>query len=113
MITYRKTKKGDWVAFGPVTEMCVGSVTVTKRDGSTKTETVTGLGAPFTVEGKTCCYGYLAEKAKRTTESKGSCTCAECGKKGRNFKAVADSSGLWGECCPRCASYAPYERSFA
>ncbi len=69
--TYRKTKQGQWVAFGPASVIRVGQVTVAKRDGTTKTETVESVGRTFTVDGVDCCYGYLAAKpvAHRTTRT--------------------------------------------
>jgi hypothetical protein len=74
-LSYRKTKSGEWVVFGPVAEFQVGSLRlgdvagngvtvralmlkVTKKDGSTKSETVRRLGRPFTADGVECCYGY-------------------------------------------------------
>ena len=59
--TFRKTKTGQWVAFGPVTNLRVGQVAVSKRDGSTKTVVVEKLGRAFTVDGVQCAYGYIAE----------------------------------------------------
>jgi hypothetical protein len=66
MITYRKTRDEKWVAFGPVSEVRVGNVVVTKRDGASKTETVVSLGKPFLADGRQCVYGYLAPKGTET-----------------------------------------------
>ncbi len=71
MITYRKTRKGEWVAFGPATDVKVGAVTVTKKGGATKTEYVTGVGRPFNVNGVAHVYGYLeARTAVASTSSR-------------------------------------------
>lgn len=83
MITYRKTKAGEWVAFGPVAEFQAGGLrlgdtapggvtvtslllTVTRKDGTARTETIRRLGRPFTADGTECCYGYLAPAAPRS-----------------------------------------------
>jgi hypothetical protein len=63
VITYRKTGKGEWVAFGPASAMRTGSVTITKRDGTTKTEYVERVGKTFQANGTDCRYGYLAKTA--------------------------------------------------
>jgi hypothetical protein len=60
-LTYRKTGKDEWVAFGPVSAMRTGTVTITKRDGTTKTEYVERVGKTFQANGTDCCYGYLAK----------------------------------------------------
>jgi hypothetical protein len=62
-IRYRKTKTGQWVAFGPADRIHAGAtVTVAKRDGSTKVEYVESVGRPFTVDGQQMVYGYLATR---------------------------------------------------
>lgn len=80
MITYRKTKNGKWVAFGPAAEVRIGTVTITKRDGSTKTEIVESLGKPFDVRGVPHVYGYLAERRGNNYRraSNGECRCGAC-----------------------------------
>lgn len=62
-ITYRKTKTGEWVACGPAADLRVGAVTVSKKDGTSKVESITRLGRPFTAGGVEMVYGYLAPKA--------------------------------------------------
>lgn len=59
-ITYRKAKSGEWVAFGPADALRVGPVRVSKKSGETKSETVSRLGKPFSVDGRQMVYGYLA-----------------------------------------------------
>lgn len=62
-ITYRKTKQGTWVAYGPASEIKAGAeVTVTKANGDTKTERIESAGKPFTADGVQMCYGYLAAR---------------------------------------------------
>lgn len=69
-ITYRKTGKGEWVAFGPASVIRAGAtVTVTKRGGETKTEHITSVGKPFTADGQQMVYGYLAASAAPSPRS--------------------------------------------
>jgi len=62
-VTYRRTKNGEWVAYGPA-HILEGAmlhnlpVTVTKRDGSTDVYTVTRVGRKFVVDGQYMAYGY-------------------------------------------------------
>jgi hypothetical protein len=64
VITYRKTREGEWVAFGPAVAFRPGEpvITVTKRDGTTETRRVERLGNPFTVDGKPHLYAHLAPR---------------------------------------------------
>jgi hypothetical protein len=58
---YRKTSSGEWVVCGPTSLVKAGTtVTVTKRDGTTKTEQIARVGKPFEIAGVQCCYGYIA-----------------------------------------------------
>ncbi len=85
-ITYRKTGKGEWVAFGPASVIRAGAtVTVHKKSGETKAETVDKVGRPFTVDGTEMVYGYLAESAPAARSYSGSYSrrgrsysCEEC-----------------------------------
>jgi hypothetical protein len=63
VLTYRKTRKGDWVAFGPASEISVGAITVAKRSGAVEQRFCTGTGASFDVDGIPHRYGYLAERS--------------------------------------------------
>lgn len=58
--TFRKTKTGQWVAFGPITQLHTGNTTITKRDGTTKTVYIEKIGRTFDVDGIQCAYGYIA-----------------------------------------------------
>lgn len=114
-ITYRKAKTGEWVVYGPATAIKAGTtVTVTKRSGETKTERVARVGRPFTVAGRQMLYGYIeARRAAAPSAAASGGICDECGQPRRNLSECWDSSGIAGMCCPRCASYPAYERSFA
>lgn len=80
-ITYRKTKAGDWVAYGRLSSFDDGNgyslstVAVSKKDGTTKTEQVHHLGKPFTVGGIEMVYAYLVAAAapRRSSPSRSSC----------------------------------------
>lgn len=74
-IAYRKTKAGQWVAYGPAAILRPGEVVVTKRDGSTKVELVERLGRPFEVDGVEMVYGYLATRAPRGFQPAGGGGC--------------------------------------
>lgn len=66
-ITYRKTGKGEWVAFGPAAAMpdlrYTSLISVTRKDGGTDRWYVTRLGREFDADGRKCCYAYLDQKA--------------------------------------------------
>jgi hypothetical protein len=81
VISYRKTGKGEWVAFGPAAAMRVGTVTVTRKDGTAKTEYVERVGKTFQAGGVDCCYGYLAKTApaqRRSRNQYEARTCDAC-----------------------------------
>jgi len=59
MVTFRKNKSGEWVVFGPVSEVVVGKVWATRKDGRRRPVDVTGLGRPFSANGEMCVYGYI------------------------------------------------------
>jgi hypothetical protein len=63
-LTYRKTKNGEWVAYGPRAEFPAEYVTgkiieVAKKDGTVKREALAGIGKTFMVGGTEMAYGYL------------------------------------------------------
>lgn len=117
-ITYRKTRAGAWVAYGPSYAIKAGAtVTVAKRDGTTKQETITSVGKTFTADGQSMVYGYLAPAtATRPSGTAGntarSHTCDECGERSGRIPR-RDSSGIAGHVCSRCDRCADYELSFA
>lgn len=76
---YRKTKTGEWVVCGPVDVVKPGAtVTVHKRDGSTKDETIASVGKTFEVDGVQCCYGRL-QRSSGTRVREGDRPCWESG----------------------------------
>jgi hypothetical protein len=103
-ITYRKTKAGEWVAFGPADLIAPGPVTVHKKDGSTKDETITKVGRPFTVDGREMAYGYLTPSGE---------PCANCDRPGGARYLRHDSSGIAGKVCEKCRFQPSYVLSFA
>lgn len=109
MISYRK--KGDaWVAFGPASELRVGQVTITKKDGSTNEEKIRAVSKPFDVDGVPHVYGYL-DRGERKTQGQRE-LCWECGEK-PGIKLAQDSSGIEGWVCDKCSRLSQWERSFA
>ena len=74
MPTYRKTKDGRWVVFGSAATVTAGLVTVTRKDGTTKQETVVSVSKPFDVDGVPHVYGTIATRARP-----GGCQCTEQG----------------------------------
>ena len=61
MLKFRKTRDGKWAAFGSLSELKCGPVTVHKADGSTKQVTVNNLSRGFMADGVMCAFGFLAE----------------------------------------------------
>lgn len=60
-ITYRKTAKGEWVAYGPASVISKGArIAITKTGTPVKdSRWVESVGRPFTVDGTEMVYGYL------------------------------------------------------
>ena len=59
MATFRKNKQGVWVVFGTVSEVGIGKVRVSRKDGSVRSVNVASVGRPFTANGQAMVYGYL------------------------------------------------------
>lgn len=102
--TYRKTRQGEWVAYGPADLVKPGaSVVVTKKSGEAKTEHVATVGRSFTVDGVDMVYGYL-DTSRRTpaaaTTARASRSCQVCGSS--RAHAATDMSGISGYACYRC-----------
>lgn len=69
---YRRTKTGDWVVCGPASIVrpdC--TVTVHKRDGSTKMEEIDRVGKTFRVDGIDLRYGYPPPGPRNYTPRRG------------------------------------------
>lgn len=124
--TYRKTKAGAWVVFAPRTVLTAavdhdGRVSVVKRSGEGKVETIDGVGRGFQVDGVEMAYGYITQRAECETAPRSAPSrrpgkggiCDDCQRPRRNLQECVDSSGISGLCCPSCAAMSPYERSFA
>lgn len=80
-ITYRKTKSGEWVAYGPASAMHTGYIAITKRDGTTKGEQISRLGRPFFVAGAEMVYGYIGSKhSGRACITGGNCSSFGAGR---------------------------------
>jgi len=109
-VSYRKTKSGEWVAYGPAATLRLGPVTVTKRDNTTKNEVINRLGKPFTVNGVAMVYGYLAPSRPASRATAGH--CEECGGSGARYQRY-DSSGIPGTVCSPCSRQPSYMLSFA
>jgi len=96
---YRKTKEGSWAIMGPVDVVKVGStVTVHKKDGTTKQEHIVGVGKSFDVDGVLMNYGYTTvQESRETPRQAGRCqhcgdscnprykTCIECRHGGQSY----------------------------
>jgi hypothetical protein len=94
VITYRKTQQGDWVAFGPASEIRPGTLTIHKAKGGTETRTCSRVGKPFDVKGVPHVYGYLAPKTSVRLGDR----CRECRGPLRDAKHHSAMGGLCGEC---------------
>lgn len=61
-ITYRRTRQGEWVAYGPAEAVAADTVvTISRKDGTTSRRYVKSAGRIFIVDGAEMVYGYLAE----------------------------------------------------
>ena len=79
-ITYRKTREGEWVVMGPVAAVRAnGTVLVTRRDGTTKMESIARVGSPFSVNGVSMVYGHIARGSPAVSVPRGTFECDECG----------------------------------
>ena len=123
--TWRKTKQGEWVAFGTAADLKAAAnndlpVTMVRKDGTRQDRTVTRVGKTFTVDGVEMCYGYLAPEKPARREAPGyvrlaqatrpttrpttrkSGRCDECGRNARMLFPAHDMSGIPGHVCTTC-----------
>jgi len=109
MITYRKTKSGTWVTYGPVAEFpsqLPATVSVTKKSGERKAETVESLGRSFVANGIEMVYGYLGETLRPAAHLRPSRQSSQMCDNCDEYRAIAtatDMSGISGRVCRRCA----------
>lgn len=94
--TYRKTKSGTWAVMGPVDTIRAGAtVTVTKRDGSMKTEEIKSVGRSFDRDGQQMAYGYPAPRQRQSRSYSrrntwmGSYSCQDC----QDIEDMSDGRG--------------------
>ncbi len=107
ILTYRRSRDGNWAVFGPAALMGEGKrVTVTKADGTTKQETIVHVSRTFDVDGTPFAYGYLARGGQQQRRK-----CDNCGE-GWGVYERRDSSGLVGMVCAICNYDEDYELSF-
>ena len=100
MVTFRKSKDGRWVAFGPASEVSLGTVSITKRDGSRTLRIVESVGRPFDVRGVAHVYGYLAadREARKEAYYASQGRCRDCGGPIQNAPHCQAHSGWCGGC---------------
>ena len=99
MNTYTKLQSGDWGVLCDSRPNIGDVVTVTKRDGTTKTETIAQV---FTRGDKFAC----------AIQTNLGGPCANCDRYANHRQRRTDSSGLTGDVCDRCARLSRYELSF-
>lgn len=119
MVNFRKNRHGDWVVCGPVSEVVIGPVLVTKRDGSTRVVAVFHVGRPFTNrDGVRCVYGSF-EWPSRAEEARlrdllesplpagvvlaARIMCANCEAMTSHHVDAVDADGVTDRVCPACA----------
>jgi hypothetical protein len=116
MATWRKNRNGEWVVFGPASEVLEGgTVTVTKKSGETSSVRIERVSKRFKVNGVDHVYGTPARRDSGTRQSSGGGNrCADCGCPLRGKGTLRyDSSGIPGYCCHSCAQAPRWELSFA
>jgi len=106
MISYRKTKSGTWVAYGPASEIKAGeTIQVTVSNGDCDSRTVGSVGKIFKANGLDMVYGYLADAKPRVAAGAAAARtggmCDECGER-RATTAARDLSGIVGRVCGAC-----------
>lgn len=103
-VTYRRTKAGEWVAYGPANYLTGrDGVTVTKRNGSTEHRWIDRIGRPFQAGGIEMVYAYLAPSARPASNtSQSRPMCDGCGER-RAVTTARDRSGIIGDVCGICA----------
>lgn len=115
---FAKDPQTGWIIVGPTAALTPGAqVEVTKANGETKTVRVASVIASFSKAGVDYSTARFADLPRvvntlsRSAAPTRGC-CAECGTYSTHLTVVADSSGVSGACCPRCARLDSVERSF-
>lgn len=105
--TYRKTRTGEWVIYGPADLLATGRhIPVSLKSGATKTVSIESVGKTFDHDGVAMCYGYAPREeraARPARHSGGSTMCENCGER-RATTTAHDMSGIYGRVCRLCAS---------
>lgn len=101
-ITYRKTGKGEWVAYGPASAIIAGQYAeITTRSGRVDRMMISRTGRTFRVGGTEMVYGYLGSGATISQGTGGSQMCDACGER-RAVATARDLSGFTGRVCGQC-----------
>ena len=78
--TYRRTRQGEWVVQGPTSMVTPGAtVTVTRRSGEERTETIDRVGRSLDRNGTEMVYGYIAQTGNLSYQPGAGLVCEECG----------------------------------
>jgi hypothetical protein len=113
--TFMKLRSGQWGLRGPQSALQPGAtVTVAKRDGSSKECTVGRIlwNRDGIALATISASGYQRETGCRSSHDQTEREmCAECGER-HAVTTAADSSGCVAGVCRRCAQLTPWERSY-
>ena len=109
MATYTKLHDGNWGVRVEGSAKAGDRVTVSKKSGESKTETIARV--LWSGNGITLCSIDSGVSSDRKTAGRAG-MCADCGQM-PGIKMCHDSSGISGMCCRQCAAAPSYERSFA
>jgi hypothetical protein len=99
-VAYRKTRDGEWAAYGAPGDVHLGEITVTKKSGEAKTENVIRVSQPFNTDDGLRVYGYLGARkpAARPAGARGgrfpahrAGGCLDCGRPLTDFDRRAAS----------------------
>ena len=116
-LSYRKTKAGEWVVFGPASVLRDAAargtwLTVSKKSGGTDRVTILRAGREFSFDGVAMAYGYIQTKVSdsngggagsaRPARRSPARMCDECGER-RATTTATDLSGIAGDVCGICA----------
>lgn len=113
--TPQKLRDGTWGArvYGAAPQ--VGeTITIETKSGKTwETKVLVVLSAGTFGGRETSLVKTESTARSKTGKQKGGVHCDECHRFTKSPQSCRDSSGLSGQCCPRCAAMPAYTRSFA